>query len=353
MFDNTQYPYNCFNYDGEDYPTCSSDEEKRFTRPAYRTNQRAWQNSIRHNLSLNSCFVKVARTEGKDKGKGNYWSFASGCESMLDLFENGNYRRRRRRRNMKREPKEKKPSTENDALPRLAPEKICFPSVSASDEQVESQAKILEPHELFPNTPVSQGSLNSSSVGKSDSEIKFSIDYILSSPDPLPALRSPYPMHENKYHLLDSHQINLQFWTISGNPSIIGLNCATAASVCPAAAALGRDRLHHLCLWRTSSGGSGPEGPGISCTGWREALLGGGRPHRHLQIPSSGFARQREALTLPLEAQQQPRRVVVDCAATTTRNQAVVTPGGGGLHRHHLRRPSSGGSGPRGFTGQQ
>uniref|UniRef100_A0A8B9BJU4 Forkhead box protein G1 n=1 Tax=Anser brachyrhynchus TaxID=132585 RepID=A0A8B9BJU4_9AVES len=78
--------------------------------PYYRSNQRAWQNSIRHNLSLNSCFVKVPRTEGNEKGKGNYWSFATGCESMLDLFENGNYRRRRRRRNMKREHREQRSS---------------------------------------------------------------------------------------------------------------------------------------------------------------------------------------------------------------------------------------------------
>lgn len=36
MFDSSQYPYNCFNDDADDYPAGSADEEKRLTRPAYR-----------------------------------------------------------------------------------------------------------------------------------------------------------------------------------------------------------------------------------------------------------------------------------------------------------------------------
>ncbi|CAN9508598.1 unnamed protein product [Ophioblennius macclurei] len=249
MFDNSHYPFNCFNYDGDGYSSSSTDEEKKMCRPAYsyialiamaiqqspeqrvtlsgiyefimkrfpyyRSNQRAWQNSIRHNLSLNSCFIKVPRTEGNEKGKGNYWTFATGCESMLDLFENGNFRRRRRRRNMKiglRDAAE----TPFHALERSggnqhgAPARRAEPSSTLCPLNLDRQ-RPPQHHLLLPNNP---------QQGKAESEIKFSIDYILSTPDPpLLGLRPPHgPVHVGPAappaHVLEPQHLNLHFWTL-------------------------------------------------------------------------------------------------------------------------------------------
>ncbi|XP_028902569.1 forkhead box protein E3 [Ornithorhynchus anatinus] len=59
----------------------------------YRDNSKKWQNSIRHNLTLNDCFVKIPREPG-NPGKGSYWTLDPAAQ---DMFDHGSFLRRRKR----------------------------------------------------------------------------------------------------------------------------------------------------------------------------------------------------------------------------------------------------------------
>lgn len=60
--------------------------------PFFRSEYQGWKNSVRHNLSLNDCFIKIPKGLGRP-GKGHYWTIDPSSDT---LFEEGSFRRRPR-----------------------------------------------------------------------------------------------------------------------------------------------------------------------------------------------------------------------------------------------------------------
>lgn len=50
--------------------------------PYYKMEARNWQNSIRHNLTLNKSFTKVPRMSSSE-GRGSYWKLEPGAEAII------------------------------------------------------------------------------------------------------------------------------------------------------------------------------------------------------------------------------------------------------------------------------
>lgn len=117
---------------------------------------------------------------------------------MLDLFENGNFRRRRRRRrNLSlgfREPSE---------------------PFSPMDPQQNATVRSLHPDSFCPESSSHRVDQRNPPISKPESEIKFSIDYILSTPDPSPGFRPPHGGSAGAViQHLEPQQLNLHFWTL-------------------------------------------------------------------------------------------------------------------------------------------
>ncbi|XP_023346372.1 forkhead box protein I1 [Eurytemora carolleeae] len=64
--------------------------------PYFRHRGPGWRNSIRHNLSLNDCFIKAGRASN---GKGHYWAVHPACQQD---FQKGDFSRRKAQRRVRK-----------------------------------------------------------------------------------------------------------------------------------------------------------------------------------------------------------------------------------------------------------
>ncbi|XP_017262630.1 forkhead box Q2 [Kryptolebias marmoratus] len=64
--------------------------------PYFKSKDKNWRNSVRHNLSLNDCFIKAGRS---DNGKGHFWAIHP---ANYQDFSKGDYHCRRARRRARR-----------------------------------------------------------------------------------------------------------------------------------------------------------------------------------------------------------------------------------------------------------
>ncbi|XP_053915204.1 forkhead box protein Q1 [Cuculus canorus] len=93
--------------------------------PFFRGAYTGWRNSVRHNLSLNDCFVKVLRDPARPWGKDNYWMLNPSSEYT---FADGVFRRRRKRLS-RAAPPPSRPAAPHDAgSPGASPRCCCASS---------------------------------------------------------------------------------------------------------------------------------------------------------------------------------------------------------------------------------
>ncbi|XP_051169916.1 fork head domain-containing protein FD4 [Leptopilina boulardi] len=164
--------------------------------PYFRTRGPGWRNSIRHNLSLNDCFVKSGRSAN---GKGHYWAIHP---ANLEDFRRGDFRRRKAQRKVRKhmglavdeEPDSPSPpplpATPPPSVPSLRPTSAPMSGIwSPHHHQPQQQDQPHQNFKMFQNQGLRQGCQPSR-------KRQFDVASLLAPDDQLESLR---PMKSRKF----------------------------------------------------------------------------------------------------------------------------------------------------------
>ena len=117
--------------------------------PYFRNRGPGWRNSIRHNLSLNDCFIKSGRSAN---GKGHYWAIHP---ANIEDFMKGDFRRRKAQRKVRKHLGLSVPDDEDSDSPAPTPPALSNSGgpVSTSSSSTSHQHLMqLSPQPIAPST---------------------------------------------------------------------------------------------------------------------------------------------------------------------------------------------------------
>ncbi|XP_066537813.1 forkhead box protein Q1a [Hoplias malabaricus] len=149
--------------------------------PFFRGSYTGWRNSVRHNLSLNDCFLKVLRDPSRPWGKDNYWMLNPHSEYT---FADGVFRRRRKRIGKKKQEEDEEEDEEGSGQGRPpvqgSPSSVKFSSSFAIDSILSTPFRS---EEKRPQPPPQQ----------QQQQLRRDFYYFSSSPSSLLLLPPPLP----------------------------------------------------------------------------------------------------------------------------------------------------------------
>ncbi|GFV82607.1 fork head domain-containing protein FD5 [Trichonephila clavipes] len=136
--------------------------------PYFRNRGPGWRNSIRHNLSLNDCFIKAGRSAN---GKGHYWAIHP---ANMEDFKKGDFRRRKAQRKVRKHMGLSVPDDDDSPAPTPPPR----PPMETPSALVDPQRH----HKMLQATPPKL------TLGRQKRQ--FDMESLL-APDPAPSSGSP------------------------------------------------------------------------------------------------------------------------------------------------------------------